>query len=67
MPVTTEWFILAVVKLVVLVWQLLHAIVVVGMCGGVVMPCAPAVPWLVKEPLWQELQEIPVTAEWFIV
>jgi hypothetical protein len=41
------WFIVAVVKLVVLVWQLLQAIVPIGMCGGLVWPCAPAVPWLV--------------------
>jgi hypothetical protein len=44
---TTVWFIVTVVKLVVLVWQLLQAIVATGMCGGVVWPCAPDVPWLV--------------------
>jgi hypothetical protein len=40
----------------VLVWQLLHWIVPVGMCGGVVMPVAVA-------PLWQ-LEQLVSDAEW---
>jgi hypothetical protein len=40
----------------VLVWQLLHWIVPVGMCGGVVMPVAVA-------PLWQ-LEQFVSDAEW---
>jgi hypothetical protein len=31
------------------------------------LPCAPDVPWLVKEPLWQLLQATALTAAWFIV
>ena len=40
----------------VLVWQLLHWIVAVGMCGGVVMPVAAV-------PLWQ-LEQLVSLAEW---
>ncbi len=47
LPLTAAWLIVYVVKLAaVLVWQLLHWIVPVGMCGGVVMPVAVV-------PLWQ--------------
>jgi len=37
------------------------------MCGGVVRPWAPDVPWLVKLPLWQVAHGTPATAVWFIV
>ncbi len=47
LPLTRVWFIVTVVKLVVLVWQLSHVIVPIGICGGLVWACAPAVPWLV--------------------
>jgi hypothetical protein len=40
----------------VLVWQLLHWIAAVGMCGGVVMPVAVV-------PLWQ-LEQLVSDAAW---
>ena len=51
----------------VLVWQLLHSVVALGMCGGVTSAWAPEVPWPVYEPLWQLLHGVPLTALWFIV
>ena len=50
-----------------LLWQLSQVAVPLGICGGVFCPCAPVVPSLVKAPLWQELQAMPLTAEWLIV
>jgi len=50
-----------------LAWQLLQASAAVGMCGGVVNPCAPDVPWLAYEPLWHVAHGVAATAVWFIV
>jgi hypothetical protein len=44
LPLTAVWFMVTVVKLVVLLWQLLQSSVPIGMCGGLVWPCAPDVP-----------------------
>jgi hypothetical protein len=52
-------------KLVVLVWQQPQSAVVLGWSPD--FPCAPLVPWLVYEPLWQESQRLDVTAVWLIV
>ena len=50
MLLTAAWFIVEVVHAVVLVWQLLHSSVPVGICGGVVRPVAVLPLWHVAQP-----------------
>jgi hypothetical protein len=47
-------------QLVVLLWQVEQSAVVAT--WPVPLACAPDVPWLVYEPLWQEPQAMAVTA-----
>jgi hypothetical protein len=59
------WAKAAPLQVVVLLWQVEHSAVVAT--WPVPFPCAPDVPWLTKEPLWQELHATALAAAWFIV
>jgi hypothetical protein len=48
-------------KLIVLPWQVLQSAAAVGM-WPLALLSAPVVPWLVKEPLWQDPHGIPLAA-----
>jgi hypothetical protein len=52
-------------QLVVLLWQVEQSAVVAT--WPALLACAPDVPSLVNEPLWQESQRLVLTAAWFIV
>jgi hypothetical protein len=53
-------------KLVVLAWHEVQSAAPVGIWPPA-LACAPLVPWLVYDPLWQESHRLALTAVWFIV
>ena len=62
------WAKAAPAKLAVLLWQVAQSWPLIATWpGNDAVPCAPDVPWLVNEPLWQESQRLAPTAVWLMV